>query len=83
MTIKERIYILYKIVSNLYEYRCETNEGVCNILINKVKELAAEYFEPEILNVIMKDGDLEFIDQIEHFAFEFLEYQISNLPSHL
>ena len=83
MTIKERIYILYKIVSNLYEYRCETNEGVCNILINKIKELAAEYFEPEFLGVIMKDGDLEFIDQIEHFAFEFLEYQISNLPSHL
>lgn len=83
MTIKERIYILYKIVSNLYEYRCETNEGVCNILINKIKELAAEYFEPEFLGVMMKDGDLEFIDQIEHFAFEFLEYQISNLPSHL
>lgn len=83
MTIKERIYILYKIVSNLYDYRCETNEGVCNILINKIKELAAEYFEPEFLGVMMKDGDLEFIDQIEHFAFEFLEYQISNLPSHL
>ena len=83
MTIKERIYILYKIVSNLYEYRCETNEGVCNILNNKIKELAAEYFEPEFLGVMMKDGDLEFIDQIEHFAFEFLEYQISNLPSHL
>ncbi len=83
MTIKERIYILYKIVSYLYDYRCETNEGVCNILINKIKELAAEYFEPEFLGVMMKDGDLEFIDQIEHFAFEFLEYQISNLPSHL
>lgn len=83
MTIKERIYILYKIVSNLYEYRCETNEGVCDILIKKIKELAAEYFEPEFLGVMMKDGDLEFIDQIEHFAFEFLEYQISNLPSHL
>ena len=83
MTIKERIYILYKIVSYLYDYRCETNEGVCNILINKIKELAAEYFEPEFLGVMMKDGDLEFIDQIEHFAFEFLEYQISNLPANL
>ena len=75
--------ILYKLVSYLYEYRCETNEGVCDILINKIKELAAEYFEPEFLNVIMKDGDLEFIDKIEHFAFEFLEYHISTLPAHL
>ena len=35
--IKESMNILYKLVSYLYDYRCETNEGVCDILINKIK----------------------------------------------
>ena len=83
MSLKERMYILYKIVSNLYDYRCEPDECLSKELIKKIKGLAAEYFEPEFLREMMKDGDLDFIDRIEHFAFEFLEYQISILPSRL
>ena len=83
MTQKERMYILYKIVSYLYDYRCEPDECLSKELINKIKELAAKYFEPEFLSLMMKDGDLDFIDRIEHFAFEFLEFHITILPSHL
>lgn len=83
MSQSDRMYILVRILSNIHEYMVESDETRRKKLMKTIKELSAQYFKPEHLQIMRIDNDVDFLGRIEHFALEFLELYIVNLPSHL
>ena len=54
MSQSDRMYILVRILSNIHESSIESNEDIRKKLMKTIKNLAAQYFEPEHLLILMK-----------------------------
>lgn len=80
-TQKERMLILVKVVSIILDFRCEPDERILKSMVNDIKEEATKYFGDDFIEDIWSEDYYEFVNQIEHLAIEFLEYNIATLPS--
>lgn len=69
MAPKEHMYRLLKIVSaTILDYRCESDEYRCKNIIKRIKKLTSKYFFLNYYVYLTKNGDIDFIDRIEHYA---------------